>query len=1061
MPLEDRIHLPPLNLIHRRPRLIRMLDGFVEAGYRLVTIYAPGGYGKSILLADFTQTTNLPVCWCSLETSDRDPTSFLTMLVYSITDRFHELDADSLFQLVERGDTQNSVRRIAEVMHNVGPHIIIIDDYHKAVSAGVTLALNQLLAQLPETSAIIIAARGDMGLETGQIIDLLMSDRVTGLSEEELRFTPKEVQFLMRKRFGRQIDAATSADIARATDGNIAQILLTGHMMKADPKASSLKQRLGDDHEVIYQYLATEVFDKQSSKLQQFMLHTAVLPDITVEFCDELLNSTDAQTYIEALVYNDLFITQIGGGFRYHDLFAEFLRSKLREDQTLYYQVTIKAANLLTAHGQVADAIPLYLSVQAWDEAAQLLERQGRDFYNTGRALTLNSWFTQIPKQELVRHPHLLLLQGQILGNDIGKLDQALSHFKQAEEQFVQKNNSTGIAEAQISQASALRMMGHPEKALTLARQGLNQLEILKADKHYIAVAVRSLGLAHLIAGNTTVALLDLRRALELFEQLDDMYTAATCHHEIGMCLVAQGNINGADHHYRQALNAWETLGNANDLANTLNSLGVSLLTVGRYEEALEQFNISLDVALQIRSIRRAAFAQAGIADVYLESNEFDRAIQAYNLSTEFAQEASVRSLEIYNLIKTGECFYRQHDLNQALQLAVQARELATETGLGFETGLATALQAKIFVRRGEYGASFPMFSEAATLFSDKNVLEQAKARLWWGYSLLLDSRPSAAFEQLQEVIRLGLSMGDLIRGLESTVAEVRYLLLHFLHRTDTPTSARNNIWLLLSQSKNLVDVAYPGLQIFALGPPLVIAADQRKQFNQRGGMSKVPEFLLYLLLEGQDHGCTWSEISAAIWPDLNREKASVKFHQILRSLRRNTLTERDYILVQGDYYQVNPAYLDWCDALAFNQLFDRLTRSDVTEKLALYLELISLYQGEFLTGFELGEWGEMYRTQYETRYLQVVELASEQLLNANALQEALNIIKLGLSQDYFREELHCNAFKAYAQAGLYDDLAAHYSELCYTFDLELDAPPSVSTIQLYEQLIAKREVVT
>ena len=105
MTLENRIRLPTLNLIHRRPRLLNELESFIEAGYRLITICAPGGYGKSILLADFTQTTNLPVCWCSLESSDRDPTSFLTLLAYSITDRFHEIEPDQLFRLVERGVT--------------------------------------------------------------------------------------------------------------------------------------------------------------------------------------------------------------------------------------------------------------------------------------------------------------------------------------------------------------------------------------------------------------------------------------------------------------------------------------------------------------------------------------------------------------------------------------------------------------------------------------------------------------------------------------------------------------------------------------------------------------------------------------------------------------------------------------------------------------------------------------------------------------------------------------------------------------------------------------------
>ncbi len=192
MAFEDRIRLPTLSLIHRRLRLLNLLNEFVESGKRLITIYAPSGYGKSILLADFAQTTDWPVCWCSLDVSDRDPASFLALLAYSIADRFHEIQLEGLTQLIERGDTQSSVRRIAEVLRPVGPHIIIVDDFHKANSAGVSLALSHLLERLPETSRLIIAARGNLGLETRQVIDLVVAEQVAGLSEVELRFTPEE-----------------------------------------------------------------------------------------------------------------------------------------------------------------------------------------------------------------------------------------------------------------------------------------------------------------------------------------------------------------------------------------------------------------------------------------------------------------------------------------------------------------------------------------------------------------------------------------------------------------------------------------------------------------------------------------------------------------------------------------------------------------------------------------------------------------------------------------------------------------------------------------------------
>ncbi len=198
MAFEDRIRLPTLSLIHRRLRLLNLLNEFIVGGQRLITVYAPSGYGKSILLADFAHTTDLPVCWCSLDVGDRDPVAFLTLLAHSITDRFHELDPELLFRPIERGDTEGSIRVIAEQLGQVVPHIIILDDYHKANSAGMTLALSRLLDQLPETSQLIVAARGDMMLETRQVIDLLIAGRAAGLSEVELRFTPEELQLLMR-----------------------------------------------------------------------------------------------------------------------------------------------------------------------------------------------------------------------------------------------------------------------------------------------------------------------------------------------------------------------------------------------------------------------------------------------------------------------------------------------------------------------------------------------------------------------------------------------------------------------------------------------------------------------------------------------------------------------------------------------------------------------------------------------------------------------------------------------------------------------------------------------
>ncbi|MCB0208321.1 MAG: tetratricopeptide repeat protein [Anaerolineae bacterium] len=1060
MGLEDRIRLPNLNLIHRRSRLLNLLDKFTKDGRRLITIYAPGGYGKSILLADFAQTTDLPICWCSLEPTDRDPTSFLTLLAYSIADRFHEIESNSLLKLVKRGDTQNSVRRIAELLQTVDSHIIILDDYHKAVSAGMTLALNRLLAQLPETSTIIVAARGDMTLDTGQIIDLLISERATGLSEEELRFTGDEIMLVMRKRFGRRVSLQEAEEIAQATDGNIAQVLLTGHMMHANRLIGYIRRRLGGDRQVIYDYLAQEVFGKQSSELQKFMLYTAILPDLTPELCSALFETNQAQEYLDELVDKDLFITQIGVSYKYHDLFAEFLRMKLAEDEDLHRQVSLKAAEILASLGRYDEAIYLYISVQAWNRSTSLLEKQGRSFYDTGRAMTLNAWLSQIPAEILSQHPRLLLLRGQILNIDLGEPDKAISLFQQAELKFKDKADFISAAEAQVWQSVGMRMKGEVGQAFELAKQGVEQLEAMEADGRILAFAFQNQGIFHRFLGDLKAALIDLRRALELYEFWGDTYQVGLCHHDIGVCLDREGNVNGAIYHFKQAIRIWEALGNASDLSNTLNSLGVCLYTIGQYNEALEYFSHSLDIALQIGASRRAAFAQASIGDVYLEQQQFDQAIRAFHTSIGYAQDAGVRSLEIYVLIRLGECHYQQGDFIEALQLAIQAKEYTTEARLNFERGLALTLQAKIYMRQTEYKASFTLFQEAFDCFSQSSLLEQTKVSLLWSYSLLLDLRASAAQKQLQESLKLSMRLNEASPGLGLIISEIKSLLRHFLYSPDAPVELQSNVRLLLKQDvKNVTQSVGYGLQTFLLGSPSLLVKDKRRLFSQRGRSRKMPEFLAYLLLEGRDGGCRWSEITTALWPDLDPDKASSTFHQTLRRLRDTMFETSDYIVVKDDYYQINPKYLDWCDVITFEKLLERIPQVDPEEALNLQMEIIALYRGEFLAGFELEEWGMHYRTWYETKFLQAVKLASERLLEQNLPQEALHVIHQGLAYDYFREDLHRAAFKAYVQLGLHDHLRTHYATLRDILKQEFNAPPDPNTVSLYEQVIAKKQI--
>ncbi|MDX1520755.1 MAG: tetratricopeptide repeat protein, partial [Anaerolineae bacterium] len=845
--------------------------------------------------------------------------------------------------------------------------------------------------------------------------------------------------------------------IVQQANGIIAQILLIGHIVQANQKNGWLSDQSGKDQSFIYRYLEQQVLDKQPADLQWFLLRSALLPELRPSLCNELLEITDAETYIQELIRRDLFISPGNDGYRYHQFFAQFLRDILARDPELYDSLTRKAARSLVAHERPDQALNLYLGIQAWDEAAHLLQANGQTYYYAGEADRLNDWLKKFPSEILQQHPRLLLLRGQVKSAYLNEIDEAGALYQQARHQFCKRQDWVAVAEVQIYQAAHLRMIGSVEEALTLVNQAMEQLMAYDADDHLLALAIRNRGVIYGTAGNMAIAVSDIQQALEIYEELRFTYQVGQCHHDFGVVLIAQGNIEAAEVHYRQAIKIWEQLGNGSDLANTLNSLGVSYYLSGNYDEALTYFKKSITIATQCNATRRAAFAQSGVGDVYLAKKSLTKALRAYELSNALSREVRIRSLEVYNLVKIGECHYQDLLLEDALRFAGRAKKLAADNDLVFEKGLACLLEGKVCAGWNDYEASFPLFEQALACFVDNHVLERVKVHLWFGYSLLRDRQALAARKQLEEAISLLLTLGELRCGLQSVIQDTQALFYHFLHRIGTPRALRDNIFTLLSQQPNQINFVPPKMQYFAFGHPLLIVNGNRKLFSQRGRIQTLPEFLAYIFIASQNGGCRWDEVSVAMWPNLEKRAASKRFHQYLRRLRDAVFDGPDYILLEGDYYKINPDVYEWSDILTFENLFKRISTLPPDKGIALQLELIDVYRGEFLAGFELGEWGMIYRAHCETRFLSVVKMASDYLLETETPLKALSILYYGLSVNQFREDLHYNVLIAYGQLGLYSELKSHYEALCRSLKCELDALPDPALRQLYSRLSARR----
>ena len=114
--------------IVRRDRLVRVL--MAEPWAPVVSVVAPPGYGKTILLADWASRERRPVTWLTIDDYDNEPSVFLTYLAAAL-DRLAPIDPE-VGRAIGSSPTRllaTAVPRLAAAVHRIGePAILILDD---------------------------------------------------------------------------------------------------------------------------------------------------------------------------------------------------------------------------------------------------------------------------------------------------------------------------------------------------------------------------------------------------------------------------------------------------------------------------------------------------------------------------------------------------------------------------------------------------------------------------------------------------------------------------------------------------------------------------------------------------------------------------------------------------------------------------------------------------------------------------------------------------------------------------------------------------------------------
>lgn len=1035
----------------QRRRLLDFMHDYL--GRKLLLVSATAGYGKTSLLVDFAHDTDLPVCWYSLDERDRDPQVFMEYLVAAIQRRFPHFGGRTTALLHSTNDKRTTDTYIGSLVTEIHEQIdtffvIVLDDYQLVEdSAPINQLLDRLLSVLPENAHFIVASRtipAQLNLTR-----LTAQQQVTGLGAGDLRFTADEIRAWVRQNYNLEISPTIADDLASQSEGWITGIVLTTPTLWRGLVQEWVKG-YGPGSQ-LFEYLADQVLLQQSLELQQFLLDTSVLGEMTGALCNEFLGRSDAEELLQLAEKRNLFITRLQDqGYRYHHLFRDFLLTRLRQTQpTRWTHLLEKAAALFERHNKFDQAIEQWLAAEKWSQAARLLLNIAESYFQLGRWTSLSRWLDTLSRNDAVLEPELLLWRA-LLGAESGEIDLARRTFAQAQTKLEQRGETVKLARVLIESA---RYDDSFTRGIDKCRRALKILPPHEYQLH--ALGNRTMGVLTARSGDNLGAVELLTRAVELSERANNRYLQSEMESDLGGVNLLLGNWQAAETHFQNARTYWERLGHRSKLANALNNLAVLRYQQGELPRALELLLEALKQSHQSGYLRVEGYVLASLGDIYRDQGKFTEALDAYMSAAELANKVHEGFLTIFSYVAAADIWRMTGEYATAEKLLNATLNTATLHDSDYEVALVQMALGALALAQQDLKAGVRLLEYALPLLEQSNAKRDvARTRFFLARAAIERKQTTVAVQHLRALAALGAEL-DEDQFLWSEFVHAPFVLDFALGRKTGLTYYRRIAKRLAQQPQNrsprviALQTSYPSLKLYVLGEARAYVDGE---LVQKSAWQTATTQELFFFFATNPQGWRKEQVIAQMWSNAQTGQASDLFHACVYRIRRALFAE--CLVYQNGIYQLNPEVVRWLDVEEFEKALTLAQQTkDLDQKRSALEQAIELYQGDLMTDI-YSDWSTPRRDQLRARYLDALtHLARHNATSGNS-SRALDLYQQALVTDPVHEETYRGLMELYASQGNRAAALQTYLQCADKLDRELGAPPMAETTALYHRLL-------
>jgi len=565
---------------------------------RVVLVSAPAGYGKSTLVAQWSELDPRASGWVQLGHGDNDPVVLLVRIVAAL-ERTGPVRGELLEELSRRAPRIDEVALplLAADLGGRDPFVLVLDDVDVITAQRSLAILVFLVDQVRSGSQLVLLTRGDPGVPLGRV---RASGDLVEIGTSLLALDAEETRDVAASG-GLELSEESAGALSERTEGWAAAVVLATLSLRGRDDADARAADLSGDQRLIADYLVEEVLERQPDFLKRFLLGTSILDRMTAPLCDAVLGIDDAAGSLEALARSNAFVTSLDDHrewYRYHHLFRDLLRAELKRRHPELVRVYLgRAAGWCERHGTPGEAFAYAHESGDLAQAGRIALVHRREFGGRGQIETVRLWLDRCTEEEIESDAQLSITAiwvSVLLGNRA----RARRFIAAAERRPLDVPSPDGAASlrsalANIRSAVALDgvhgMLRDAEFVYTSEKQ---------AGSEGLVAGCRSLGTAYVLLGRPQEAIDVFGEAVALSTHRPEL--APVQIYSLGYMSFAAAEIDDRRDTQRWAVEALQLIEEAD-----LDEIAESAIAYGAGALARQQRGDHTEAARQLENVRR------------------------------------------------------------------------------------------------------------------------------------------------------------------------------------------------------------------------------------------------------------------------------------------------------------------------------------------------------------------------------------------------------------------------------------------------------------------------